>query len=421
MVSHTNAETNALVHEKMIKGLKQLDNKRCFDGKSKSFCYKHNGRCKVDDVPELVHFGESGWGSCRGFRLVAGGLVCVHWSRQGDMSGFAGHSAKACMVFVEERRFRREPFWVMECTFSQELVDYIACRLDHDYDIDWLVIGPDDLGDPVKRDRLWVTGVLRTFASRTRPMSDLKPALSREVVAGPSIYYPLNEDKVQKFVDNRARAKRMVSIGGAKFAFKETLTPCELVRLDEYLEIRDQMREAGKIGADGDFICDLGHNPGPMTKVSYKYMSCMTRNHVRYNDKLERALFGPESLATQGVATDTVLEEAMSNGTWNMACRSGVAFQPGLNKLSEHAQRELAGNGMHLRVATAVLAWLLSHAAPSTKLKLDRATLKKFKDAGIPPTKQASVAPRGPRDDFSVGCKMRLGARGGDESQEVIE
>jgi hypothetical protein len=52
----------------------------------------------------------------------------VDWSLEGDHLGFAGPSARPCIVWCEERRVRKEPFFLVECVPSQESCDWSLCQ-----------------------------------------------------------------------------------------------------------------------------------------------------------------------------------------------------------------------------------------------------------------------------------------------------
>lgn len=410
MLSKSDEEVNRDVYQKMTRGLAHLSAPHAFTQNSRSFCYTHGKPCPIDEVSEELRRGERGEATCVGVRLAAGGLICVHWSLQGDMSGFAGESAKPCIVYVEERRCQRELFWFMECTHSPELLQYIGCRLGHLYDIASLIVGPSDFGDPVKRNRLWISGLLRGVVKRTRPMSDMKEVFAKTVTASSRIYYALKPEDVQKFVDNRAKTKRMVAPAGEKFKYNDVMAAGERERLVEYMELRDSMRQAGSIQESDHFVCDLGHACGPMTKVGVNIMATLTRNHVRYCPDLGRALLGPESLAAQGIATKPILD-AIAHEKSSLKCEEPVALQRGLEGTTEGGQRNLAGNGMHLRVASAVVAWVLGHAAPTSKMKFGPSHSEMFKPfQSSSPEGSAQQPSGGPSLEFQVGCRLRRGA-----------
>ena len=137
-------------------------------------------------------------------RIAAGGLVCVDWSSAGDMCGFAGGSTKACLTWIEERRARQEPFWVVECVWSEPLLNFIRARLGYLYDIDFVIISPDDLGYPINRVRMWLSALLRRSLRRLRPLQDLRQSFGQKVVASPDMYYVLNGEQLQDVIDKRA-------------------------------------------------------------------------------------------------------------------------------------------------------------------------------------------------------------------------
>ena len=100
----------------------------------------------MDNFNEEFYDGEIGQQASQGIRLVCFGLICVDWIHNGDRKGFAGASTNPAQVFIEERRVRREPFWIIECVYSEHLIRYIRLRLGYLFCIEWVLVNPQMFG-----------------------------------------------------------------------------------------------------------------------------------------------------------------------------------------------------------------------------------------------------------------------------------
>ena len=117
--------------------------------------------------------GEVGDHESQGVRLVVGGMTCVDWRQNGDKKGFAGASTKPAQVSIEQRRARHEPFWIIECVYSEHLIKYVNARLRYLSCIDWVLVNPSHFRYPVSRDRMFLSGLLLESVRRTRPCPSL--------------------------------------------------------------------------------------------------------------------------------------------------------------------------------------------------------------------------------------------------------
>lgn len=142
-------------------------------------------------------------------------------------------------MWTEERRVRAEPFWFVECLISKDLLCFIQSRLGYKYDIDSLEVGPDDLGHPIRRPRMWVSGLLRGSLTRLRPLRGLLGRMRREVVAPPDIYYAMQGKAAQDHIDALGRASYAVAGDGQQLAFEDTLAEGNRARFEEYMQLRE--------------------------------------------------------------------------------------------------------------------------------------------------------------------------------------
>ena len=139
-------------------------------------------------------------------------------------------------------------------------------------------------------------------------------------------------------------------------------------------------------------------------------MPCLTRHGQRWSHHHQRCLLGVECLAAQAIPTPALAAVVGLQPTESWIAK-GI-----FDNLSESAQKGLSGNGMHLAVAGAVIAWTMSYAVPSgcmrlrTQALIQEATL--LREAAQNSSRDASEsgpAQREPSRRFTIGrrCKRR--------------
>lgn len=206
----------------------------------------------------------------------------------------------------------------MECVSSHALVTYIRCRLSYLYDIDWLEIGPENLGQPVRRRRLWMSGFLRAALPRTRAMSDMLGVFCKSVVADAHVYFSIQGEQAQAMISELGRARLSVpQCDGAPLKYEDTLCQDDKVRLETCTELWEAQLEAGEITRQDAVICDIAHDPRCCDKRAVGPLGTLTRNHHRWSFLHQRALFGVESLAAQGIPTAPVLSSLATKAAPN--------------------------------------------------------------------------------------------------------
>ena len=166
-----------------------------FQDDAECLCVAHRRKCKV-------------YGNTRNGSVVVdvSGVRCTDWSRRGLRCGIGGPSAKAFTVWLYELKMRKEvDCFVEECTedFDEQLLQAV---LADDFDIEFVVIGPDNLGWGCLRPRKIVTGVRRSRWVRTTDMGTFcRLMVVRPQLTGES-YYAAPADMVK--TDLEARYKK---------------------------------------------------------------------------------------------------------------------------------------------------------------------------------------------------------------------
>jgi hypothetical protein len=367
----------ALMDMRLVNLIRQafalLEDPAVFNAESTSFCHRKQLRVKTEDVSPGVLNGERGIGPLEQIRFAAGGVICRDWSKQGLQMGFAGKSARAYFVFVAERRVRREPFFCQECTPSSALIMVVRNYLSDLYDIEVVELCPSMFGHPHRRRRQWVTGVRRDFAIRTRPMSEMIDAFGCQVIITGDEYFCLDGEDVEQHIHQRACARKLARADdGQAYTFREVLSQHELGHLEGYEESRRDLIAAGRLSNLDPWISDLLQSPYTKKYDGSTWMLQTLLQHTeRWSHQKQRCLTGDETLASMGMPTPAVVRKlsqvapAAAAGLWE--CPFGSAC--GSSWLNDHLKKRLAGDGMHLVCAGAVMIWLLSHTVPLASIQ----------------------------------------------------
>lgn len=295
-------------------------------------------------------------------------------------------------------------FRLVECVVSDALLNFIKSRLAYLYDIDTVELGPQDLGHPVRRHRMWVSGLLKKALHRSSPMAGLLDLMQKRVVASPHIYFALADKYVDEVVLDRAKKFSKVAAPGNKLIYSDTMAEYEKVHLDGYMELREDMIRKGAITAADAFICDLAHTPSAHAKIKTAVLPTLTRNHHLWSHFHSRCMVGFESLAAQGIPTRHILKSMCDAGAGDLASHHVWEPKDILNDLTSSTAKTLAGNGMHLAVVGAVLSWTLAHAVPLGVYQLQ---LGRPLPAGVVRPDSFADNEDGPSRNFVVGCKFK--------------
>ena len=250
LLQNSRAKMDKLVKRKINKVLDLFENDGVVSFNIDSTCYDYISRqnVRVEAVDQVFLNGERGLNDAplKGMRLAVAGMSCIHFSKAGDKLGLAGEdTAKPCLVWLEERRHRLEPFFIIECVFAHALLVLIHERLGHLYDIQEVTFDVYDLGEPIHRKRMYVSGLLRCAVKRLEPMSDLTKRFRRRTVASPDMYFAPSDEHVQPYINAIAKKKCKVSIGEQELTYPEVLAEFERAHAATYLEMRQAMIARG--------------------------------------------------------------------------------------------------------------------------------------------------------------------------------
>ncbi|CAK0848118.1 unnamed protein product [Prorocentrum cordatum] len=303
-----------------------------FEGAS-SRCYKHDRHCFVHDVPPRVIDGEVA-GAWAGMRVASAGATCLDYTPWGDQCGLAGPRAKTLITYLAERKAKKEALMVLECVFSEVLVSLLLAVLGDEYDVDYVELGPDDLGHPHMRSRMWVVGYRRASLIRTGSLAEMKECFARRVVGDADDYFVASDEEINQDLARIARQRHV-----------DALPPWLIGHLAGYREEHWRRVVMGELGVGEPRVVDLSQDPVESPRQA-RVLQTLTRSGMRYSILKKRPMLGKERYGSMGVPVKSLVGAfggpASSRPCW--AC----PFEHIFEQLSDTHCCLLTGNGMHM-------------------------------------------------------------------------
>jgi hypothetical protein len=171
----------------------------------------------------------------------------LDWTSLGEQLGLAGKSAKANMVFVQERKVKQETVVLIECTMYVKEDEAVIDQLSQLYAWQVVVLGPDDFGVPNYRGRKFMIGVLRSFGGMKHPVTDNVYGVPRYYKAlcltGDDLFIA-PEDEIKAYQMELAKSRGVPSELAAYGRLEDVLAAGGIVRLENYNRKLDKMLEA---------------------------------------------------------------------------------------------------------------------------------------------------------------------------------
>lgn len=200
-----------------------LDDPTCFPDDLKVPCSVCGRPCSLymDNDPEDEHDDSTAAAACPAvkrqrlalpdvLRVCFAGTTCKDWSRRGVRAGLAGKSCKPFYVWLMERKKRRDHIIFQECTvdFPEVIIMKVLGGL---YDIQTLVLGPDDMGWPVRRPRKFTICVLKSAMVRTVSLSTFKLLFSRKLcLEAAEVFFVASDAMVNSYIAEKAEKLGLV-------------------------------------------------------------------------------------------------------------------------------------------------------------------------------------------------------------------
>lgn len=321
-------------------------------------CLKHPGdRCSVVYRPTSQEGADSGGHACSSppLRVNISGPMCTPWSLFGARRGLSSPHTESWNLWLRRMRAEQADIITMENvpTMPQAM---FRDQLSRTHIVLSAVLGPEDLGRPERRRRLFCTAVSRETCVWLGPETAEESAklfirmFSRRVVLEGDIYAGLDSPECI------ANAKyNLFGRGPGVFGPSAKHLPLRQLLVggvrDRYDGFREQMlSDEGRFGSA--FIADLSQTPGRRSRGS-QWVPTLTTSSTLVCMSRDDHVFSPAELSfSQGWPTLT---------PWSHRYRDALLFDTSV--LSAWAQSSMAGNGMHLVCIAAWHAFVFAHIA----------------------------------------------------------
>ena len=260
-----------------------------YTASSVAYCYRHNRPCCLWHGLNLPGKPEE-----RSGLLISGaGFCCTDWSprRMGKRPGAKGLTAPVFMHWIAENRALKPDllFWENSSSFDPNV---LTEALGEEYLHVCTELGPDVLGWPHLRPRIFGVAVLRSTCSFTGSTDEFLSWFLRRVVLDADIFFQAPEPEVQSMMQELAARRGHGQVEHP--SLNMAVTPSSFAALQEYRKLR-----ASRAGLQtGAFLCDLEQNPGYASCGAF-LPSCPTHSTI-FSLNRDRILSGKETLAAMG-------------------------------------------------------------------------------------------------------------------------
>lgn len=292
-------DLSTLPNEEVRKFLVQ-NGAKLFTPESTSFCYVHGQACALWDG--LDHPGQNTHHERTAFIGSMVGFTCVDWSPRSMTAapGLQGKHAPVMHHWLQEVRQLEPDFLIYEQSdnFPPEIVDQ---ELGDIYRHDHAVISPDDLGWPVRRNRLFGALTHRRSVIFTGDMERFLQLFRCRVEGDGDWMLQAKQEEVDSWKVNKAASRGYPNVRPEKISLDMLITPAYLDKMTGYRNLRDSRQ-----GMAGTFIADLDQAPG--------YASCgpcipvLPTHNTLYSFSGERFFTAGECFAAMGASA--------ASGSW---------------------------------------------------------------------------------------------------------
>ena len=305
-----------------------------------------NGNCIRHDMP----CGTTCWEPTSMFtdalKIESAGTICVAWSDAGEHMGYAHPSMRTMLVWaaltlntkpdvISHECVKAFPIWVLESFFGR---DYIM----HTFES----MSPVTRGFPSTRERRYTFFFHKESVRFLGSSQEFEAMFDKECVLPGSVYFNDSEENVkQEFHDLAAGRKVNPECMYYKMDWKELYAPGALARLDAAVKSnRCDLDASEDIVVDVDRIAAWGHR-----------FPSMATHGFWYSTKHNRHMTPRETLCVAGIPA---VPEAMKF--------LDLPWKKALDLLSPSEVKALAGNTMHMVVATQLLAYVIANTLKLT-------------------------------------------------------
>ncbi|CAJ1412420.1 unnamed protein product, partial [Effrenium voratum] len=345
-----------------------MDNRQWVYTDAFSQCLAHSRRCRlfrrIDDSPAQELDADSQPSPSkrprvegpRKLRINFAGTTCKGWSMAGKQLQFSDVSERPHAVWITER-FRRaevaeEDLFFSECTPKYPVQVKISEPLQPTHTVISVVVGPDSLGWPVRRKRVFCCGLSNATVAWLGPPEDQVQAdfykfFQATLQLTGDVFLLASPEEVY------AEQTRLAKLRGhflpetpAAVQKHQVYSPGQLVRLQAY----DKMRLC-KFGRDHPFFADLEQNAGYGSSTAGSILpSCLTHGTL-HSWTADRLVTAKELFFAHGF--NVFPDEA----AWPVQCKVAEI----LEGLPSGHQKMLLGNGWHIPTLSSWVFYVLCH------------------------------------------------------------
>jgi hypothetical protein len=283
------------------------------------------------------------------------GPVCLPWSAFGSGLGLGHPSIPDFYIWLAEMSVMNYDVVAMENSPLMPLHLFVD-SMSPSSNVISAIFGPEHLGWPAKRKRLYAAALNRESLVWIGPAPDAVKEhflsfISKHVVVDADIFAEIDtKEEIEQTLVHQARHAGITDIG-EKDKLVDIFSGKAQQRLRDYLALLPS--KAGE--RSGSLICDLTQNPLKRPRES-PWMPTQTRGMMAAMLKLGHPRGGH-------LFTQREMAFAMGWPSISTVCNSGYkqAVPFNLHSLSTASQRALQGNGMHLHALSAWLMYLMCH------------------------------------------------------------
>ena len=283
------------------------------------------------------------------------GMTCKAWTSVGEQRQFADKSERAFGIWVVERQDWAqkcmEDIFFAECTVRFPVKEKLADMLDETHEVIWIITGPQFLGWPHIRPRMFCAGINKatmawvgpSSAKETQDMFKHKFYQATQLT-GDDLFCGSEEEMYEHYRDLARTQGNIVSVETLKSLSEDDLlhailAPDQLQIFKEYKNLEQE------ISPGIMFLGDLQQHPGMASSAGEDWPCRLTHGSVMsFRTTLEsqkpRLATGLEHLGAQGFHLFPATTK-----DYPLSKMSGI-----FRGLKQEEQKQLSGNGMHLAV-----------------------------------------------------------------------
>lgn len=357
--------------------LEWLSSNRSWAYAGTSHCLVHKRPCPVhpdgvalglataEDEPAAKRMKSDTCNSCsRPLYVNTSGMTCKGWSAVGEQLRFADKSELPFAVWLTERetwaQHGAQDIFFGECTARFPVQSKLAERLSETHDVIWIITGPEQLGWPHRRPRMFCAGINKSTLSWVGPDKDAiqqkfdEKFCRQTQLTGDSLLCAPEEEMYKHYQDLARIQGHHVSTDDFKALSSEglleaILAPGQLQIYSEYAAAKSKLQSLG-----GALIADLGQHPHTASTAGPDWPCQLTHGTVisfSHGHGQHRVASGLEHLGAQGfhLFPSTTKDYPVSK-------MRGI-----YDTLRFREQKHISGNGMHLAVVASWLSFVLGN------------------------------------------------------------